>query len=517
MLVVSTLWLRRGLGFALVSGALLITTSCGKTAAPPAASEPEKRQAAPKSPVSSEEEPPAPSAGTTLPLGFGRRTGDLDEMVKRRNIRALVVMNPIGFFYDKGRPMGMIYEALEEFQKFVNQKFKTGTSSRVTVTFIPVRLDQLEAALTEGLGDVIANTIVVTPDREKRVAFSTPLFTNVTQIIVTGSGYGPASTLADLGGKEVYVNPLSTYYDNLQKANETLQKAGKAPIVIKAADKNLTEDDLLQMVNAGLIPATVATKQRSDLWSKVLDHLQPHPDLVIASGQQTAWVMRKNNPQFKQLVDEFVATHAQGTSFGNTVVRRYLQNTKWVKNSTSSEEMKKFQTNLALFQKYAGEYDFDYLMIAAQGYQESLLDQSRTNPSGAVGIMQVIPKYAAASPINVPNVSTADGNIHAGVKMLRSIGDTYFNDPKIDPVNKTLFVFASYNAGPNRIRRLRKQATDMGLDPNVWFKNVELVAAKDIGQETVTYVANIWKYYVAYKLAAEQAQIREKASGLPAK
>jgi len=437
-------------------------------------------------------------------------------MVKRRNIRALVIMNPIGFFYDKAHPKGLTYEALQQFQKFVNQKLKTRTL-KVAVTFIPVRLDQLEAALTEGLGDVIANGIVVTPEREKRVAFSTPIFTNVTQIIVTGSGFGAASTLADLGGKEVYVNPLSTYYDNLQKANETLQKAGKAPIVIKAADKNLTEDDLLQMVNAGLIPATVATKQRSDLWTKVLDHLQAHPDLVIASGQQLAWVMRKNNPQFKQLVDQFVATHGEGTSFGNTVARRYLQNTKWVRNSTSSEEMKKFRTNLALLQKYAGEYDFDYLMIAAQGYQESLLDQSKRNPSGATGIMQVIPKYAAASPINISDVSTAAGNIHAGVKMLRNIEDTYFNDPKIDHLNKTLFVFASYNAGPNRIRRLRNEATDMGLDPNVWFKNVELVAAKDIGQETVTYVGNIWKYYVAYKLAAEQAQIREKASGLPAK
>ena len=130
--------------------------------------------------------------------------------------------------------------------------------------------------------------------------------------------------------------------------------------------------------------------------------------------------------------------------------------------------------------------------------------------------MQVIPKYAAASPISIPDVGTPDGNIHAGVKMLRNIADTYFNDPKIDPVNKTLFVFASYNAGPNRIVKLRKEASDMGLDPNVWFGNVELVAAKDIGQETVTYVANIYKYYVAYKLAVEQRERREKAKGLPA-
>ena len=147
--------------------------------------------------------------------------------------------------------------------------------------------DQVEAALTEGLGDIIAYGIVVTPDREKRVAFSTPIQTDVTQIIVTGSSFGPVSTLADLGGKEVYVNPLTTYYQNLQKVNETLQKAGKTPIVIKAADKNLMDDDLVQMVNAGLIPATVTTKQRADLWSQVLDHIQPHPDLVIASGRAT--------------------------------------------------------------------------------------------------------------------------------------------------------------------------------------------------------------------------------------
>jgi membrane-bound lytic murein transglycosylase MltF len=506
---------RQAPSFVLPLFALLLLTGCGEKAKPPASAEQAKQQPSPAPTISSPDQPPAPSSGMALGPVFARRTGDLDEMVKKRNIRALVLLNPIGFFYDKGQPRGAMYEALEEFQKFANQKLKTGKLN-VKVTFLPMRVDQIEAALNEGVGDLIANGIVVTPDREKRVAFSTPIQTDVTQIIVTGSNFGPVSTLADLGGKEVYANPLTTYYENLQKANDALQKAGKTQIVIKAADKNLMDDDLVQMVNAGLLPATVTTKQRAALWSQVLEHIQPHPDLVIASGAQLAWVMRKNNPQFKQLVDEFVQSHAVGTSFGSTLLRRYLQNTKWVKDSTSAEEMKKFQSNLELFQKYAGEYNFDYLMIAAQGYQESLLDQSKKNPSGAVGIMQVIPKYAAASPINVPNVTKADGNIQAGVKMLRNIEDTYFNDPKIDPVNKTLFVFASYNAGPNRIARLRKEAPDMGLDPNVWFNNVELVAAKDIGQETVTYVSNIYKYYIAYKLAVEERQIREKAKGLPA-
>jgi len=496
--------------------ALVLVAACSKKPEPTPTTEPAKPQASAALPVSSPDEPPAASGTINFPKAFGRRTGDLDEMAKDRNIRALVMLNPIAFFYDKGHPQGVMYETLEEFQKFANQKLKTGKLN-IKVTFLPMRADQIEAALNEGVGDIIAHGITVTPEREQRVAFSTPIQTDVSQIIVTGKNFGAVSALADLGGKEVYVNPLTTYGGNLQKVNEDLQKAGKTPIVIKAADKNLLDDDLVQMVNAGLIPATVTTKQRAALWAQVLDKIEPHPDLAIATGARLAWVMRKNNPQLKQLVDEFVSSHAVGSSFGNTLLRRYLQNTKWVKDSTSSEEMKKFQANLELFQKYSGEYNFDYLMIAAQGYQESLLDQSKKNPSGAVGIMQVIPKNAAASPINIPNVSTADANIHAGVKMLRDIDDRYFNDPAIDQLNKTLFVFASYNAGPNRIARLRKEAPDMGLDPNVWFNNVELVAAKDIGQETVTYVSNIYKYYVAYKLALEQRELRQKAEGLPAK
>src|SRR5208282_3764345 len=241
---------RRAFVLVLPLFALLSLIACGKKETAPAASpEPAKQQTSAALPVSSPDEPPAPSSGITFPKAFGRRTGDLDEMAKNRNIRALVLLNPIGFFYSKGLPKGVMYEALEEFQKFVNQKLKMGTLN-IKVTFLPMRPDQIEAALTEGVGDLIASGIVVTPDREKRVAFSTPIQTDVTQIIVTGQNFGAVSSLADLGGKEVYANPLTTYNTNLQKVNKDLQKAGKTPIVIKAADKNLMDDDLVQMVNA---------------------------------------------------------------------------------------------------------------------------------------------------------------------------------------------------------------------------------------------------------------------------
>jgi membrane-bound lytic murein transglycosylase MltF len=437
---------------------------------------------------------------TAAPAPFGIHTDDLDEMLKRRNIRALVMINPIGFFYSNGQPMGVMYEGLRELESYINQKMKTGVL-KVNVTFIPLRPDQVEAALTQGVGDFVAYALVVTPARQQKVAFTVPLQNDVKHVIVTGPNFGTVSSLEELGGKQVYVNPLTVNYERLQQVNDKLQKAGKPLIVIKTADKNLVDDDLVQMVNAGLIPATATSEARGKLWSQVLPNLTVHHDLVIASGEQTAFAVRKDNPQLKQLLDEFIAPRAVGNSFGNILLRRYLQNTKWVKNSTSPEEMKKFAALSALFKQYAGEYDFDYLMIMAQGYQESLLDQNKRSPSGAVGIMQVIPKDAAASPINVPNVATAGNNILAGVKMLRNIEDQYFNDPKIDPVDKTLMSFASYNAGPNRIARLRQQAGQQGLDPDKWFSNVELMVAKDVGQETVTYVGNVYKYYVAYKLA----------------
>ena len=461
-------------------------------------------QSVPVTPASSEQSTRG-SNQVALPLNFERHTGDLGEMVKRHTIRALVLYSRSGFFYVDGRPQGIYYEALRAFEQFVNQKLRA-TKQQVQVTFIPVRPDQIETALTQGVGDLIAFGLVVTPDRQQQVAFTIPIQTDVQQIVVAGKRFGPVSSLEDLGGKQIFVNPLTTYPASLARVNESLRKQGKPTILIRPADKSLMDEDLLEMVNAGLIPATVTTTERADLWCQILQNVTPYPKLAIGSEGQLAWALRKNNPQLKELLDEFIKTRAVGTSFGNTLVRRYLQKTQFVKNATSASEIKKFNETVAYFKKYGSQYGFDYLMLVAQGYQESMLEQSAKSPGGAVGIMQVKPRIAAAAPISIPDVMTAENNIHAGVKVLRDIADTYFNDPKIDPVNRLLFTFAGYNAGPSRIAELRKKAPAQGLDPNKWFGNVELLVSESAGPVTVQYVSNIYKYYVAYKLVVEQGQ-----------
>jgi membrane-bound lytic murein transglycosylase MltF len=229
----------------------------------------------------------------------------------------------------------------------------------------------------------------------------------------------------------------------------------------------------------------------------------------VRDGAEIAWAFRKNSPKLKAVVNEFVKGHKEGTMLGNIMFKRYLQNTKYAKNVLSEKELKKYQSMVQLFKKYAGKYGFNYLMIGALAYQESGLNQSKRSPSGAVGVMQMLPSTAKDPNINIPDIEKLENNINAGTKYLRFIFDRYYKDEPMDEVNKMLFAFASYNAGPAKINELRKNASAMGFDPNVWFNNVEIAAAKSIGRETVQYVSNIYKYYISYQMVFKQAEKKQ--------
>ena len=190
------------------------------------------------------------------------------------------------------------------------------------------------------------------------------------------------------------------------------------------------------------------------------------------------------------------------------MLKRYLASADWVRNSTAEGELKKFRSMVDHSKRYAGQYDFDWLMVAAQAYQESHLNQDLRSQVGAIGVMQILPSTAADPRVNIRDIQNLESNIHAGVKYLRFVVDEYFKDEQMDRVNKFLFAFASYNAGPAKVASLRQQAAAMGLDANKWFDNVEIIAAKEIGRETVQYVSNIYKYYIAYRQVATLTQTK---------
>ena len=435
--------------------------------------------------------------------------GDFEALVENRTIRVLVIHNKTNFFLDEGTQKGFTAEAIREFEKQLNQELKLG-SRALRVVAIPVVRDQLIPFLEQGRGDIAAASLTITPERQQKVDFSVPANNNVSELVVTGPGGPPIATLDDLAGKRVFVRPSSSYQGSLEKLNATFRQSGFEEIIIAPASEYLETEDLLEMVNAGLIGITIADSYLAEFWAQVLPDIVVHRELTIDTGQKIAWAIRRDATGLKPHVDRFVAANDKGSLLFNTLMKRYLENTKFVKNALAEEERIKLHGTVDLFRKYGGQYGFDYLMVAAQGYQESGLDQSVVSRAGAIGIMQVLPTTAADKSVGIPDISTPENNIQAGTKYLRYIVDNYFDDPAIDEVNRTLFAFASYNAGPNRIKRLRAEAEGMGFDPNIWFRNVEVVVAKEVGRETVQYVSNIFKYYTVYSMMVEQDEIRHE-------
>ena len=450
----------------------------------------------------------APAAKSHTPSALAKEwTGDLDGMKQRRVIRVLTVYSKTFYFIDKGQPRGVAYDALKAFEETLNKRSKL--SERTHVLFIPVSRDELLAGLTQGRGDIAVAGLTITPERLKTIDFTDPTYPGVDEIVLTGPSSPAIATVDDLSGKEVYVRKSSSYYESLTSLNEEFKKQGKPAVSLKLAPENLETEDLIEMLNAGLVKLVVADSHLATFWKQVFPKVTPHPDIVVRKGGDLAWAIRKNSPLFKAEINAFIKTHGKGTMFGNSILQKYLKSVKYVKNAASDAEMKKFWDVVALIRKYSDQYKVDYLLMAAQGYQESRLDQSVKSPVGAIGVMQVMP--ATGKDMNVGDITLTDPNINAGVKYMRFMMDQFFKNEPMDEFNKLIFSFASYNAGPGRIRQMRKLAEQRGYNPNIWFGNVERVVAEKIGQETVTYVSNIYKYYLAYKLILEEKELREKA------
>ena len=457
--------------------------------------------------------PPATSPYDALPeevrpLLDQTFTGDFDEMVKRRIIRAGVVYNRTQYFIDRGVQRGISYESVNLFEEQLNKRLKTGLL-KVQVAIVPLARDQLFPALEAGKVDFVAAALTITPERRKVAEFSTPTRMGVSEIVVTAPDVMAPATVDDLSGREVFVRKSSSYYESLQTLNKSLASRGKPPVEIVEAPEALEDDDILEMVNAGLVDITVVDDFVTEFWQQVFPDFKAHKEVAVRTGGEIAVGVRKNNPRMLRAVNIFVKEYGPNTAFGNMIEKRYLQSTRYVKGAGAERERQKLRQMVKFFQTYGTKYDVDYLLMAAQGYQESQLDQSAKSHVGAIGVMQVMP--ATGKDLNVGDINKVEPNIHAGVKYFRFMMDEFYKDEPMTELDKGLMTLASYNAGPGRIRQLRRETEKRGLNPNVWFGNVERVVSERVGRETVQYVSNIYKYYVAYRLSMDREAARAKA------
>lgn len=441
-------------------------------------------------------------------------SGDLDGMIERGVIRVLTVNSKSIYFTDKGTPHGTAVEFFQAFENALNKQLAAEKKLKhkhlkVRVVFIPMHRADLLPALAAGKGDIAAANLTITPERLKLVDFTRAGLTNVREVVVSGPASPAIASLDELSGKDVFVRQSSSYYESLVALNQQFAAAKRAPVNLKLAPETLEDEDLLEMLNAGLVSLLVVDKHKADFWREIFPYVKVHDDIVLRSGGEIGWALRKDSPQLKAVLDDFVSRNKQGTLLGNQVLSRYLKSFKYVKNATSEAERKKFSALIEYFKKYGKQYNVDWLLMGAQGYQESQLNQNAKSAVGAIGVMQLMP--ATGKDMRVGDITKTEANIHAGIKYMRWMIDHYYANEPMTELDKALFAFASYNAGAGRISGLRKEAAKRGLNPNVWFQNVEYVAAEKIGQETVTYVSNIYKYYIAYHLLMESRAAQQEA------
>jgi membrane-bound lytic murein transglycosylase MltF len=425
--------------------------------------------------------------------------GDLDKIRNRRIIRVLVSYCKTNYFFDHGKPRGFEYELLKAYEKFLNRKEKK-QYAKTRMIFIPVPFDRLFQYLNDGRGDIAASSLTITPERQKIVNFTKPYIPRVDEIVVLNRRVKGLHVVEDLSNKRVYVRKESSYVTHLKALNAKLKKIKRPPVNIVESQDYIVTEDILELVNAGIVDFTVADRQEAEAWSQVLPDIVIRKDLKINSEGSIAWAVRKGNRRLLSSLNDFIKKNKKGTLLGNMLFKRYYQNSKWIINPITETERSRLNKLIGLFKKYGSRYHFNFVELSAQAYEESGLDNSKRSPTGAIGVMQVLPETASDKNINIKDIHLVDNNIHAGTKYLDFLRTRYFSSPGIAPADRVFFSWAAYNAGPAKINKMRRETIKRGFNPNKWFFNVEKITDELIGRETVDYVSDINKYYVAYQL-----------------
>ena len=397
-------------------------------------------------------------------LGRGTETGDLDNIVARRTLRILTVYGPGRYYLDDG-PKGTTAEYADRLGKVLNSAYETG-NLKILVVVIPVARDELFDALSSGQGDIVIAGTTITDARQAAVDFTTPVSKPLKEIVVTGPTAPKLSALEDFSGKTIYLRESSSYADSVAELNASLLATNKPPAIIEPISELLEDEDLIEMVNAGLLPWAVVDSYKPAMWQDVFTNVTVRDDLVLREGGRLAWAVRKNNPQLKKFLDEFLRDNKEGTLFGNILRNRYVRDFDWASNATASNELEKYRSLERYFHEHGETYGIEPALLAAQGFQESRLDQTVRSRAGAIGIMQLLPSTAKDKNVDIPNIDEIEPNIEAGAKYMAFLKDRYFSGPELDSFNGAFFALAAYNAGPAKIRRLRKVASERGYDPN---------------------------------------------------
>ena len=439
---------------------------------------------------------------------------DLPQLLNKRLIKVLVVNHPAYYFIDQSQPRGMAYELMRAYERQLATQYQRQTQQKLqlNILFIPVASADIVELLAQGYGDIAIGPLLPTQQQQQRVKFSQPVYDDNQLLLFSHASNPDITDISQLSGQEIWVAKNSRQHQQLQAINRQILNRNLVPIYINLINENVEHYEVLDMINNNKKFMTLGSSHDLALWSKLYNNVKHHPRLQLDDNLTSSWAVHGKAPLLSASLDQFISQHKKGTKLGNILHDRYLVNHPWLTRIIEQTFEERYLETESLIKKYAKQYQFDWQIILAQAYQESRLNQKAISHRGAVGVMQVLPTTAREPYVNIPDISGVDANIHAGIKYLHFMQQRYFSTPEITPLDSLLLTLAAYNAGPAKLRRLRQRTQAQGLDPNVWFDNVEVIARQVSGKETVTYVNNIYRFYLTYLLASgpqiDTAQLR---------
>jgi membrane-bound lytic murein transglycosylase MltF len=411
----------------------------------------------------------------------------------------LVPYSRTNYFVDDGVADGFEYRLLKKYEAYLNKNRPRDAQGRrappMQLVFVPTLFETLFDDLEGGLGSIAAAFLTQTEARAHRVAFTRPYVSGVSEILVTGPGVEAAAGIHGLSGRTVTVARATTYAEALEQANRQLQAEGRAPITIKLVGDGIADEDLLALVDQGLIEATICDQPVAAVWQRVLPRLKLHPKVALGTKGRIGFAVRPGNPQLRASLDAFLQTMPpkEIEKLGRDVANRLR-----TEEQAQRETMRRYGYLLDMVKTEASAAGIDWRLVAAQIRKESGFDPNAVSPVGAVGLMQLMPE--TAEELGVTDRRDPLQSIRGGIRYLIKLRDGYFPEEALTPVERWRFVFAGYNAGPNRINRIRRNAPPAGIDPDRYFNSVELLVIRQRLAETYFYVRQIEGYYLGYAI-----------------
>ncbi|HQR52213.1 MAG TPA: lytic transglycosylase F [Burkholderiales bacterium] len=411
-------------------------------------------------------------------------------------LRVLVNYTRTNFFVSKHEPRGFEYEYLREFERFLNERVRR-QKHPIRLEFVVTDLDRALPDLLEGRGDIAAASLTITPARQQKVDFSLPYLVDVDEIVVTNRKVSAPASLAALGGKRIVVVRGSSYAEHLQALARAQRAAGKAPVEVVEASSGIESEDILELVNAGVVDYTVVDSHRAKLWAQVLPMIAVHEKLAVNVGGNIAWAVRPESRELREALDAFIDQDGARSTLNRMIFDRYFRDTRWIENPEARPLLRRQAAVVEAIKKYSAAAGLDWRLVLAQALAASNLESGRRGADGAIGIMQVTPEMAAK--VGVTDIDRPERNIEAGVRYLASLRDEYARGDRGDAGSMDLAV-AAYRMGPRQVQTLQRYARDLGLDPARWERNVELVADLTLGDQRTHEVNEVYLYFEAFRL-----------------